>query len=386
MAETEEQLGKLLKENGINDNTAVLLADQGFVSVEALDVLDVEDIPTLKIKQLAQRKLLEKMISKQQSRQGKDATDNHTSRKDKDMYMDATVVQSTRRLDAESARDPMLGHQTNISRSDINRTQTGKGLTGSSLPQPQSHTLDDSVRSFIGSASASPNHDKPGTAGLSSLGINPMTCMRGDLNPLVYLSDNKNCEYLDITDFVPSSYYEEDEQILSSQEGSEIVLKTGPRKVKLEKVNQMQWSAASCRILAKLLLEGKLGLEAVAQYLAYSVKISGLAQRYVWSTVMLYDREYRRAQATYNFPWGSDVPHLSSVHLIVKHDKDPMPPGKKSDTKDTFKTIQGAGRAYRNPYPCNLYNSDGNCKYGANCRFLHQCTKCKGPHPGSEHK
>ena len=64
----------------------------------------------------------------------------------------------------------------------------------------------------------------------------------------------------------------------------------------------MEWTAASCRILAKLVLEGKICVDGVAHYLSYTVKISCLAQRYVWVTVLLYDREYRRAQANYNFP------------------------------------------------------------------------------------
>ena len=101
------------------------------------------------------------------------------------------------------------------------------------------------------------------------------------------------------------------------------MLKTGPKKPRLERVNQMQWTAASCRILAKLLLEGKIGVDGVAHYLSYTVKISCLAQRYVWATVLLYDREYRRAQANYNFPWGSDVPHLVSVHLVRRNDRIP---------------------------------------------------------------
>ena len=53
----------------------------------------------------------------------------------------------------------------------------------------------------------------------------------------------------------------------------------------------MEWTAASCRILEKLSLEGKIGVDRVAHYLSYTVKISCLAQPYVWATVLLYDRE-----------------------------------------------------------------------------------------------
>ena len=53
----DETLNKLLKAHGINDDTAVLLADQRF------NVLTIGDIPSLKIKKLVQRRLLEKMIN-----------------------------------------------------------------------------------------------------------------------------------------------------------------------------------------------------------------------------------------------------------------------------------------------------------------------------------
>jgi len=49
----------LLKAHGLNDDTAIILADQGFVTEEAIGVLIIGEIPSLKIKQLAQRRLLE---------------------------------------------------------------------------------------------------------------------------------------------------------------------------------------------------------------------------------------------------------------------------------------------------------------------------------------
>ena len=56
----DETLNMLLKAHGINDDTAIILADQGFVTEEAISVLTIGDITSLKIKQLAQRRLLEK--------------------------------------------------------------------------------------------------------------------------------------------------------------------------------------------------------------------------------------------------------------------------------------------------------------------------------------
>ena len=212
------------------------------------------------------------------------------------------------------------------------------------------------------------------TLGISDMKARQVSSMRGDLNPLVNLADNKCPDYLDIVDFVPLLFADTEERVISSNEGSELVMKTGPRKPKLEKVTQMQWTAASSRILAKLILDGKVGLDAVAHYLAYTVKVSSLAQRYVWTSVLMYDREYRKAQAIYNFPWGSDVPHLVSVHLVPRTDK----------STSAAKATPSAGREQL-PYACNLYNASGTCQYGSNCRFQHHCSKCKGSHPASQH-
>ena len=59
----------------------------------------------------------------------------------------------------------------------------------------------------------------------------------GILTPLIYLADIKNSDYLEILDYVPYLCYELKEQVLSPQDGSEIVLKTGPQKPSLEKCN-----------------------------------------------------------------------------------------------------------------------------------------------------
>lgn len=69
-----------MKRNGMNDNIIGLLADQGFINKDSLSVLEVEDIPTLKVKQLAQRILLERMLRKKQPSNAK--TGNAGSDKD----------------------------------------------------------------------------------------------------------------------------------------------------------------------------------------------------------------------------------------------------------------------------------------------------------------
>ena len=114
---------------------------------------------------------------------------------------------------------------------------------------------------------------------------------RGDRNPLVYLAENNNAQYLDIVDFVPRNFSANTEEILlSSGSGIELSLKMDPKRPNLENVTMMEWTAANAKIMAKRLPEGKLSSPNSAQYLAYTVKIASLAQRYMWQSILLYDR------------------------------------------------------------------------------------------------
>jgi hypothetical protein len=194
---------------------------------------------------------------------------------------------------------------------------------------------------------------------------------RADLDPLVYLA-NQNPDYLDIVDFVPQTSVTSNnslEQTVSSRDGVNLVLKTGPRKPKLHEVDQAMYMAASSRILAHMLNSGKLGSTQTAHYLAYMVKIGMLAQRYQWHSVLVYDREYRKMQATYKFPWGSDTQHLAQVYLLEKSTKPAVPVRVHN---------------YPKQESCRLYNH-ATCTYGNNCKFAHNCLICKQSHSVKDH-
>lgn len=362
----EQTFEDFVKSKGLNQTTIGLLADQGFDDKDALSVLQTEDIPLLKIKQLAQRRLLERLLKSES---------NADTKQGDDVALNAGI---TKRLD--QAKQPDASSRQNVDPSVSGTSlddQLKQLLAASGAPAGHNQSAGNSVtEQLLAAEGAAHTLGRSSDSRLPDIGN--FYHMRGDLNPLVYLADNKHVDYYDIVDYVPSLCIDNNEQILSSQDGSEIVLKTGAKKPKLESVSQMQWVAANSRILAKLLLEGKLGLEAVAQYLAYNVKIASLAQRYAWYSVILYDREYRRAQSAYNFAWGSDVPHLMSVHLVpiqkVSH-----------STRAGRKDVANVRSNYdKKPYSCRLYNNEDRCSFGSNCKFLHECNKCKGSHPGSK--
>ena len=60
MAE-EEVFQTRMKNNGITEATITILAEQGFVCRDSLAVMEIGDIASLKLKQLAQKRLLERL-------------------------------------------------------------------------------------------------------------------------------------------------------------------------------------------------------------------------------------------------------------------------------------------------------------------------------------
>ena len=137
---------------------------------------------------------------------------------------------------------------------------------------------------------------------------------RVDLDPLNYLLPKVKAKHLDITDYVQTTG-QEVEEVLSGSGDRQIILKSGPKKIQLENVRPMQWMAAHLKIMMELLYSGRLKQESLYDYIAYTIKISELAESHLWPSVMMFDRRYRELQAQHGFRWGSDTPHLTAVNL-----------------------------------------------------------------------
>ena len=185
-----------------------------------------------------------------------------------------------------------------------------------------------------------------------------------------------------------------EESRIGGSEGQEIVMKAGPRKIRLEHVSPTQYAAASTRILLDLIESGNMNAKHLFDYLAYGVKVSELAESYTWISVLHFDRAYRELQACHGFRWGSDASHLATVHL--------RPRGMQ---------LSGAGRSAQSPAfmrsgesgtrraphradldisdmgrICRLYNRN-RCPFGADCKYRHVCSapNCGEPHPLALH-
>ena len=109
-------------------------------------------------------------------------------------------------------------------------------------------------------------------------------------------SGNITPTYYDITEFVTGNM--EEEIIVGGNGSQQVILRSGPKKPKLESVSLAQWSVANLASLYWLLGDEKLDASNILDYLSYTTKICQLVQRFNLVSVLLYDREYRVAVIT----------------------------------------------------------------------------------------
>ncbi|OWF37875.1 hypothetical protein KP79_PYT05561 [Mizuhopecten yessoensis] len=99
--------------------------------------------------------------------------------------------------------------------------------------------------------------------------------------------------------------------------GDYVEFRIGKQKA-LDKVTIEQWGYANIRIMNKLFQDGTLSNS--VDYFNYSATIFRLASKYVWLSVLLYDRKFRELQVTEGFQWGTHHQDLMDLNLILKAD------------------------------------------------------------------
>lgn len=193
-------------------------------------------------------------------------------------------------------------------------------------------------------------------------------------------------QYLDICDFVQNTLTHEDDVILGGQGDQQIVVKSGPKKPRLESLTLSQWSVANLAILYKLVNDNKLSGAALMDYLSYSTKVYQLVQRFSLVSVLLYDREYRKLQSSMGFRWGTDVQHLHTLFLQAR-DK---PSAQGNLPKKGMSTAQPGGKfnkdkAKEKPI-CRNFNAQKGCSF-PNCSYRHVCMLpgCSERHSAQDH-
>jgi len=146
---------------------------------------------------------------------------------------------------------------------------------------------------------------------------------------------------------------------------------------------------SNTRIFYNLLASRKLKSHwDIQHYLAYTIKIMELANRFQWVSVLKYDDEFRLLRATYNYPWSFDSNHLHTVLLepIPKSQPTIRPLNRPGDRNTSFVSTTNEGRTI-----CRSFNSARGCNF-SNCVYKHACNRrvtggkaCGQNHPGYSH-
>jgi len=125
-------------------------------------------------------------------------------------------------------------------------------------------------------------------------------------------------------------------------------------------------------------------------YIAYTVKISEMAEGHLWPSVMAFDRSYHQLQAQHGFRWGSDTPHLTAVNLKPRIASTAVTGA--MSVKATKPHEQGNNqssqkKSYRKPHVCGLSSKAERCPFGDRCKYEHRCLApgCEEAHPLTAH-
>ena len=181
-------------------------------------------------------------------------------------------------------------------------------------------------------------------------------------------------EVLRIVDFVDNIVPREDERTLSDGGNTKLIVSYCPKKPKLEQVTMQQWVVSNTRIFYSLLVKQKLqSVEDIQHYLAYTIKIMELANRFQWVSVLKYDDEFRLLQASYNYPWIFDSNHLHTVLLepITKSQQVPRTANRTSwGLQSPYVSSTSDGHTI-----CQNFYGSRRCSF-TNCVYQHVCNCC----------
>ncbi len=326
-----EKVQQWAQDNKISADVVKVLTKEGWTSMEALELLEAEDLAASKIPR-GQQKLLLKAVQ--------------------------VLQPKTLPEQATEAAAGGTGAATGAANGDQPDPYVAAAATW--LQQQQQQGQRQQV--------APPEQQQPATA------ANPVSWQ----DPQIHLRNagrSAEVKYLDITEFIMDSGAAE--RVLSESDGTQVIVRSGPSKPKLETVTKDQWSLANLAILNRLVSDGQLDKQGMLDYLSHSALMYKYFVRFDKDSVLSYDREYRRDQAKYQYRWGTHASHLERVHLTPR-----------ADTLRQRGPASGSGDRGQGPRTksgdtiCKRFNAAQGCSL-AQCKFKHVCSShgCEARHP-----
>lgn len=366
------------RESGIDAAHIKTLLKDGFTTMRAIKLLQAEDLHH-SVPRGQQRLILQAVQDLQQP-----GTSSPTITSPSPATNEVTIGGTTTE-----------GNQNQADQSD--RPAAG-GTTAGGQAGNQASTHQDLYRAGIQSwlssiNSGNPSRDQTCQQGQSPAAAYPGAFQQSWADPQIYLQMAANQQAgagkkaLEIIDFLDCAGGMTEEIITSSVTG-DFIMRSGPRKPALETISLPQWSVANLAIMSTLVHGGSLDKGGMLDYLSYTTKVYQLLKVYEQSSVFLYDRQYRRHQASYGFRWGTDISHLQSVHLKPRNMGGNNKPGNKPIQKAEKEKVTGgklnlprASHTASGQEICRNYNTANGCSRGEQCIFVHVCS-----YPGCSEK
>ena len=369
----EELVVQFCTENKVSKTATDELLKRGFTSLEALKLVEIDDLSSEKIPRGQRRLIMHIVQALSHDGTATDGTDAGTAADTQSIGKDTGTANGSSRSTSGIAGAVPVTIMQEVEPTPQNTAQNvGINANNSDLYTSLLSNMLSQQKSIQDSANSN---------------ANASTTPQPSWNdPLVHISTAAGksvAQYLDICDFVPNTVVEED-VILGGQGDQQIVVKSGPKKPRLEALTLSQWSVANLSILYKLVGDNKLAGTALMDYLSYTTKVYQLVQRFSLVSVMLYDREYRKLQSSMGFRWGTDVQHLHTLFLQAR-DKPTIqgnPPKKGTPT-----TQQGGKPNKPKEKPvCRNFNTPKGCSFPS-CGYRHVCMVpgCNQQHSAQTH-
>ena len=243
---TPEQLvSKWAMENKISEDAAAKLLEEGFTSLEAIRLLDADDLSKSKISR-GQKKLIlgASAVSAPTINNQSGTLLNQNGGTNSDASLDQSSHSSTQDGNARLSSDAYI--QGLLAQLTSGQLQARNGISSDSL---------------IGGILSSDS--RPGVTQTSTVTSSPQ--IQSYRDPQIYLSAAANGKsastHYDIVDFVSGNV--EEEIVVGGSGSHQVVLKSGPKKPKLESITLAQWTIANLAILYKLNGDGKLAGEGI---------------------------------------------------------------------------------------------------------------------------
>lgn len=136
-----------------------------------------------------------------------------------------------------------------------------------------------------------------------------------DISEIIACSNESSGKALQIVNFL---WPEPIPQYQTITFAGDMEFRVGKKKT-LDKITIEEWGFANICILQELLKQKTVA--SVNPYLNYTSDIFRLASKYVWYSVLLYDKEYRDKQAEEKFEWGDISPRSQGFSTGVKTGK-----------------------------------------------------------------